>query len=166
MSLLTPQAGASQIVENNAADAQIRCSFIMESPSKKFDAMSIPQVGRSDSGYWRRSRIVKMARSTGQIRERRTTAHAQARKSWGHGAKAASPQKLLLINEVPAPVLLPARFVTLRAERLFLAVANRLDAACIYAGRNQSTLHRAGAFVAQCDVVLRGTALIAMSFDS
>src|SRR5882672_9614712 len=67
---------------------------------------------------------------------------------------------------MPAPVLLPARFVALRAERLFFAVADRLDATGVYASRHQSTLHRAGALVAQCDVVFRGTALVAMSFDS
>src|SRR5450755_896477 len=100
------------------------------------------------------------------IRERRTTAHAQARRSWGRGAKAASREKLLLINEVPAPVLLPARFVAFRAERLFLAVADRLDAVRAYAGSDQSALHCAGSLVAQCDVVFGGAALVAVPLNS
>jgi hypothetical protein len=43
---------------------------------------------------------------------------------------------LLRVNEMPTPVLLPALFVRLGAERLFLSVADRLDVAPIDAGRN------------------------------
>src|SRR5580658_10685182 len=69
---------------------------------------------------------------------------------------------LLLVDEVPAAVLLPAPFVALGTERLFFSVADRLDAAGADSRRNQSVLHRRGSFVAQGQVIFRGSALVAV----
>src|SRR5260370_42600435 len=56
---------------------------------------------------------------------------------------------LLLIHEVAAAVLLPAAFVRLRAERLFLAVADGFDAIAGYSSLHERILHRIGALGAQ-----------------
>src|SRR5580698_8193533 len=71
-------------------------------------------------------------------------------------------QTLPLVDEVPAAVLLPARFVALGTERLFFSVADRLDAAGTDSRRNQCVLHRSGSFVAQGQVIFRGSALVAV----
>src|ERR1035437_2996316 len=72
---------------------------------------------------------------------------------------------LLLINEVGAAVLLPARLVAFRAERFFLAVADRAYAV----GRNpelrQSLLGFVGTIVAQRQVVFGRTAFVAVALD-
>src|SRR4051794_17432990 len=51
---------------------------------------------------------------------------------------------LLLLSEyeVPAAILLPALFVALRAERLFLAIADHTDAVSGYAGLHHRLLGR------------------------
>src|ERR1700674_1486963 len=66
---------------------------------------------------------------------------------------------------MPAAVLLPTGLVGFAAERLLLAVADRLDAAGADASLGQRTLHGTGSAVAQCQVVLRGSALVAVSID-
>src|SRR5277367_1523620 len=73
--------------------------------------------------------------------------------------------KLLLVDEMPASILLPAGFVRFRAERFLLAVADRLDAARANARRDQSLLHSCCARISQRQVIFRRTALIAMSFN-
>ena len=57
-------------------------------------------------------------------------------------------RSLLLIHQVTAAVLLPAGFVAFSAERLFFAIADRLDAAGVDAGCSQSVLHGTGALIA------------------
>src|ERR1700751_5410849 len=63
------------------------------------------------------------------------------------------------------PVLLPTGLVGFRAERLLLAVADRLDVAGADATLRQRALDGARAAVAQCQVILRGSALVAMSLN-
>ena len=72
---------------------------------------------------------------------------------------------LLRVDEMPTAVLLPASFVALAAEWLLFAVADRLDAAGINACGRQGILDGAGALVAQSQVVVRRSALVAMSFN-
>src|SRR5712692_1533155 len=64
-----------------------------------------------------------------------------------------------------AAVLLPASFVAFRAERFFLAVADRLDAAGTDGSGCERILHRRGALVAESQVVLRRPALVAVSLN-
>src|ERR1700747_2179609 len=66
---------------------------------------------------------------------------------------------------MPAAILLPASFVAFRAERLLFAVADGLDTACNDSQCTQSSLHRAGTLVAQGQVELGRSALVAVSFD-
>ena len=61
---------------------------------------------------------------------------------------------LLLIDEVAAAVLLPTGFVGFHAERLFLAVADRLDAVGVNSSSNQCVLHGGGTGIAKGQVVL------------
>ena len=49
--------------------------------------------------------------------------------------------QLLLVNEVPAAILLPAGFVFLHAERLFFAEADGLDTAGRDSGGHQRVFH-------------------------
>jgi spermidine synthase len=65
----------------------------------------------------------------------------------------ASKVRLLLVYEVAAAVLLPAGFVFFHAERLFFAVADGLDAAGANSSGHQGSFHRAGALVAEGQVV-------------
>src|ERR1017187_9856819 len=74
-------------------------------------------------------------------------------------------QSLLLINEMAAAVLLPASFVAFCAEGLFLAVADGFDPAGADAARRQCSLHRTGALVAQSQVIVSRSALVAVSFN-
>src|SRR5579864_1953647 len=64
-----------------------------------------------------------------------------------------------------AAVLLPAAFVGLGAERFFLTVADGLDAAGTDSGGDQGTLHRIGAAIAQSQVVLGRSALVAVALN-
>jgi hypothetical protein len=80
-------------------------------------------------------------------------------------AAGASPHQLFLINEVTTTILLPASFVALCAEGLFLAVADRLDPAGAHSSSGQRALDCACALVAERQVVLGGSALVAMSFN-
>ena len=72
---------------------------------------------------------------------------------------------LLLIDEVTAAILLPAAFVLFHAERLFLAVADGLDAAGADSSGGQGTLHCAGTLVAQSQVVFGRAAAVAVSLN-
>ena len=77
----------------------------------------------------------------------------------------ASPVSLLRIDEMPTTVLLPASFVALAAEGFFFAVADRLDAAAIDTRCRQRIFDRAGALVAQSQVVVCRATLVAVSFN-
>ena len=61
----------------------------------------------------------------------------------------ASPGELLLINEMTTAILLPASFVALCAEGLFLAIADGLDPAGTHSSSGQRTFDRACALVAE-----------------
>jgi hypothetical protein len=54
------------------------------------------------------------------------------------GSKPQCIVRLLLVNEMSPPVLLPAFFGVLRAERFFLAVTDGVDAVSCHPGRYQS----------------------------
>src|SRR5438094_3911079 len=64
-----------------------------------------------------------------------------------------------------APVLLPACLVRLGAERLLFPVTNGLDSVRGDPSRNQRVLHRAGAIVAECEVVLGRSAFVAVALN-
>ncbi len=72
---------------------------------------------------------------------------------------------LLLIDEMPTAILLPASFVAFAAERFLFPVADRLDAAGINARSSQSVLDCAGALVAQGQVVICRSTLVAMPLN-
>src|ERR1035441_2288446 len=55
------------------------------------------------------------------------------------------PPRLFFVHEVAAAVLLPAAFVRLGAERLFLAVADGFDAIAGDSSLDERILHRIGA---------------------
>jgi hypothetical protein len=63
-------------------------------------------------------------------------------------------ERLLLVNEMPAAILLPASFVALIAEGLLFAVADRLDPTGIYPSRDQSAFHGTRTLIPQCEVVV------------
>src|ERR1700724_2248296 len=62
-----------------------------------------------------------------------------------------------------AAVLLPAAFVGLGTERLLLTVADCLDAAGVHASSHQGTLYRVGAAIAQSQVILGRSTLVAVA---
>src|SRR5450830_108844 len=64
-------------------------------------------------------------------------------------------------DEVPAPVLLPAVLVVLRAERPVLPVGDRSDSAGFDSQRTQVFLHGRRAAVAEREVVLLRPAIVA-----
>src|SRR5690349_19181413 len=70
---------------------------------------------------------------------------------------------LLLHHEVAAAVLLPARFIVLGAERMFLAPAHCFDAVARDSERDHVILHGIRAPLAQAKVVFRRAALVAMA---
>src|SRR5258706_3226324 len=72
---------------------------------------------------------------------------------------------LLGADEVAAAILLPARFVVLVAEGLFLAEADGADAIGGDAQGNEILLDGAGAAIAEREVVFGGPALVAMAFN-
>src|SRR5579863_9847231 len=72
---------------------------------------------------------------------------------------------LLLIDEVAAPVLLPASFVAFGAEWFLLAEADHIDAASVDGCYRQCILHRDRALIAQRHVIFSGSPLVAMSLD-
>src|SRR5712692_7763206 len=97
---------------------------------------------------------------------------------WGRNVRACLPQagcaptrrmrrccELLGADEVAATILLPAGFVALRAEGLFLAETDGADAVGGDAQGDEILLDRTGATIAEREVVFGGTALVAMAFD-
>src|ERR1700687_412705 len=68
-------------------------------------------------------------------------------------------------HEMPAPILLPALFRALRAERALFAQAHRVHAVGGDAQRDQELLHRLRARFAEPQVVLRRPALVAVPLD-
>src|SRR5215472_6408390 len=72
---------------------------------------------------------------------------------------------LFLVHEMAAAVLLPAAFVGLRTERLFLAIADCLDAAGADPRRRQGVLYSVGATVTQREVVFGRSTLVAVTLD-
>src|ERR1700685_4452258 len=72
---------------------------------------------------------------------------------------------LPLVREMRSPVLGPAGFIALSAERLFLAVADGPDTVCRNAQRDQGLLGGIRAVVAQCQVVFSRAALVAVPLD-
>ena len=103
--------------------------------------------------------------STGAILTHTTTSF-HARRS-GETPNGASPhcRLLLLVNEMATAILLPASFVAFGAEWFFFAVADRLDPAGVDTGRGESALHGTGTRIAQSQIVIGGTALVAVSFN-
>ena len=69
------------------------------------------------------------------------------------------------ITIVRPAILLPALFGGSGAERAFLAVADRFHPVGRNSQRNQELFCRRGAPVPQSQIVLRGTAFVAMAFD-
>lgn len=69
---------------------------------------------------------------------------------------------LLLIDEMIAAVLLPVSLIALAAERFFLAAADRLDAAGDDRCRRQRILYSGGSLVAQRQVIVDGSPLVAV----
>src|SRR5258706_1535793 len=76
-----------------------------------------------------------------------------------------TPDGLLGADEVAAAILLPAGFVALVAEGLFFAEADGADAIGGEAQGDEILLDGAGAAIAEREVVLGGTALVAVAFD-
>src|SRR6185312_1188957 len=72
---------------------------------------------------------------------------------------------LLVDGECCAAVLLPARFVVLGAELLFLAVADGAQPVGAHTGGNQRLLGGVGAVFTECQVVFHRAALVAISAD-
>src|SRR5580698_11581202 len=68
-------------------------------------------------------------------------------------------------REAGSPVLLPALFGRLRAERLLLAVADHTDSTRRHSCRHQRILGGVGAVFAQSQVVLVRSALVAVTAD-
>src|SRR5690348_14040670 len=74
--------------------------------------------------------------------------------------------RLFRIREVAATILLPASFVGLGAERLFLAVAVGLNAARADPGCGQGAFHRVRAPISESKVVFGRAALVAVALDN
>ena len=97
----------------------------------------------------------------------------QRKPSWARGIKrsgapASAPQPvhlLLLINEMTAPVLLPAFFRGLGAEGLLFTVADGLNTIGADATLHQSVLHAVSAIIAKRQVVFSRASLVAMPLN-
>src|SRR5580700_1797688 len=76
-----------------------------------------------------------------------------------------SSRLLLRRSQMSAAVLLIAALVFIRANRTFLAEADGLQAIVRYAELNQEFLHSQGAPVAQSQIVLFRSTLIAMTLN-
>jgi hypothetical protein len=81
------------------------------------------------------------------------------------GFSSSPTSRLLILRKVPAPVLRVAGFRRLRAERLFLPPARCTQMIGGNTQANEIFLHRIGAPLAESQVVLRRTALVAVAFD-
>src|SRR5258707_9247874 len=64
-----------------------------------------------------------------------------------------------------APVLCPAILRRLRADRMFLAIGDRVDASGGNAETDEIFLHRVGAACAKREIVFARAALVAVAFD-
>src|SRR5689334_222446 len=64
-----------------------------------------------------------------------------------------------------AAVLLPALFIGLSAERLFLSEAGGRQTVCGHSGRDECLLGRLSAAIAERHVVFGGSPLIAVALD-
>src|ERR1700722_1198897 len=95
---------------------------------------------------------------------RSTPTHYSTQKGKG-GRLRRPPVRSLLKNEMAAAILLPASFVAFCAEGLFLPVADGLDPAGADASPCQRGFHRTGTLVAQGQVVVGRSALVAMSLN-
>src|ERR1700722_4854957 len=72
---------------------------------------------------------------------------------------------LLLVNEMPPAILLPAAFVGFHAERLFLAITDGLDAIGAHTGCDQCVLHRRSPLIPQSQIEFRGPPLVAVPLN-
>src|SRR5688572_12919990 len=81
-------------------------------------------------------------------------------------APAAIADLLTGVLDVRAAVLRPGLLVVARRHRLFLAVADGLDAAVGDAQDGHHLLHRLGAPLAEREVVLPAAALVAVALDA
>src|SRR5258706_14631226 len=77
----------------------------------------------------------------------------------------ATQKRLLCHYQVATTVLLPAGFVALRAEGLFLAVADGADWIGADAQRHHVLFDGGGTAIAEREIVFGGAALVAMAFD-
>src|SRR5258707_1849176 len=68
-------------------------------------------------------------------------------------------------DEVSPSVLGPCRLIVTRVKRALLAIADGANARTIEAERHQVLLRGVGTTVAECQVVLLGSALVAMTLD-
>src|SRR5215510_12932800 len=77
------------------------------------------------------------------------------------------PESLLLlrVREMTAAILLPAAFIRLATERFFLTVADGLYPARRQPCLNERILDSIGTTVAESEVVLGRTTLVAMTFQ-
>src|SRR5947209_16636792 len=138
MSLFTAQAGVKPSQRQAMANAVECLSFIVAFlRCRKYDACR-PE--------WNRLSVYRIARIEWYQRPR-----------WGGHPHPPRPNHksdiLLLIHEVPAPILLPALLIRFSAERLFFAVADRLNAISADAGLHQCIAHPSCTAVAQGPVV-------------
>src|SRR5438477_6218773 len=83
----------------------------------------------------------------------------------GAGESAVPPDRLLIQDEMPAAVLLPARLIRFVAERLLLAEGDRAQIVRIHALLHEHVLHRFGTVGAEREVVLDRAALVSMALD-
>src|SRR5579863_3719469 len=96
----------------------------------------------------------------------RLSGHTSAGLREQRGGRRGIPlESLFLVDEMAAAVLLPASFVAFGAERFFLAVTDRLDAAGADSESRQSSLDGARTLIAQRQVVLGRAALVAVSLN-
>src|ERR1700737_1597488 len=72
---------------------------------------------------------------------------------------------LVRLNEMPPSIFLVALLSRFRASGFFFAIAHGTYAISGNAQRNEVLLYGAGATITECEVVFRGAALIAMTFN-
>jgi len=94
-----------------------------------------------------------------------TTKNPHARATCGFSEHKQTSEQLLGHYEVAAPVLLPAGFVALHTEGLFLAVADGADAVGSDAQRHHVLFNGGGAAIAEREIVFGGSSFVAMAFD-
>src|SRR6266550_3823746 len=107
-----------------------------------------------DSAFRTHLSCQRKASRARRIRKRRALANAPL-----------PAQRLLLINKVTTPVLLPAFFTRLGAEGLLLAVADGLNTIGANATLHQSVLHTVSAIIAKRQVVFSRASLVAVPLN-